>query len=165
MSTSATGVDGSVGQTAPTEPGPAQAFGLVLDAAVGTVAQKLERKVTGWLDKLDVVSGRGGPSDAVMGLTDKGLDAVAESGGVLQAAGAEGVKARVHGRSPAWAAVRAVWRAGGPAVRAAIVTAAVGAVVLLLASPALLVVYLLSWLVIAAVYRSRASRHGARAAA
>ena len=166
MSTSAIRTtDASAGQIARTSPGPAQAFGLVLDAAVGTVAVKLERKVTGWLDKLDAATGKDGSSDAIMGLTDEGLDAVAESGGVLQAAGAEGVKARVHGMSPARAAVRAVWQAGGPAVKAAIVTSVVAAVVLLLVSPALLVVYLLSWLVIAAVCRFRAARHGHRRAA
>ena len=43
-------------------------------------------------------------------------------------------------------------------MRAAIVTSGVAAVVLLLLSPALLVVYLLSWLVIAAVHRARDTR-------
>ncbi|MFC7497010.1 MULTISPECIES: hypothetical protein [unclassified Nocardioides] len=133
--------DASTDQIARTSPGPAQAFGLVLDAAVGTAAAKLERKVTGWLDR---------------------LDAVAESGGVLQAAGVEGIKARAHGRSPAWAAVRAVWQTGAPAVKAAVVTSVVAAVLLLLVSPALLVVYLLSWLVIAAVCRARAARQRRR---
>ncbi len=145
-------------QGARSSPGPAQAFGMVLDAAVGTVAAKLERKTAGWIDKLSAVAGKNQSTDAIIELTDEGLDAVAESGGVAQRAGAEGVKARVHGNSPAWAAIRAVWQAGTPAVRAAIVTSAVAAVVLLLVSPALLVVYLLSWLVIAAVSRSRATR-------
>ncbi|GAA2139967.1 hypothetical protein GCM10009844_09210 [Nocardioides koreensis] len=77
---------------------------------------------------------------------------------MAQRAGAEGVKAQMHGKSPAWAAIRGVWQAGTPAVRAAIATSAVAAVVLLLLSPVLLLVYLLSWLVIAAVYRARATR-------
>ena len=150
--------EGPRDQSAQSSPSPAQAFGMVLDAAVGTVAAKLERKTAGWIDKLSAVAGENHSTDAIDELTDAGLDAVAESGGLAQRAGAEGVKARVHGKSPAWAAIRAVWRAGTPAVRAAIVTSAVAAVVLLLVSPALLVVYLLSWLVIAAVCRSRATR-------
>lgn len=138
-------------------PSPGQAFGLVLEAAVGTVAAKLERKIAGWTDKLSSVAASKDSSDAIIGLADQGLDAVAESGGVVQAAGAEGIKAGVHGKSPLWAAIRGVWEAGTPAVRAAIVTSAVAAVVLLVVSPVLLVVYLLSWLVIAAVYRTRAT--------
>lgn len=150
--------EGPTDRSARSDPGPAEAFGMVLDAAVGSVATKLERKTAGWIDKLNAVAGKNHSSDAMMGLTDEGLDAVGESGGMAQRAGAEGVKARMHGRSPAWAAIRSVWQTGTPAVRAAIVTSAVAAVVLLLLSPALLVVYLLSWLVIAAVYRLRATR-------
>ena len=125
---------------------------------MGAVAAKLERKTAGWIDKLSAVAGGSDSSEALIGLADEGLDAVAESGGVAQRAGAEGVKAHVHGRSPAWAAIRGVWQAGTPAVRAAVVTSAVAAVVLLLLSPVLLVVYLLSWLVIAAVLRAQATR-------
>jgi hypothetical protein len=131
---------------------------MVLDAVVGTAAAKLERKTAGWIDKLDAVAGKDQSSDAIIGLADEGLDAVADSGGLAQRAGAEGVKARVHGRNPAWAAIRGVWQAGTPAVRAAIVTAGAAAVLLLLLSPALLLVYLLSLLVIAAVSRFRATR-------
>src|SRR6476659_4353646 len=138
-------------RSAGSSPGPAQAFGLVLDAVVGTVAAKLERKTAGWIERLDAVAGGSASTDALTGLADEGLDAVAESGGVAQRAGAEGVRAHLHGRSPAWAAIRGVWQAGTPAVRAAVVTSAVAAAVLL-------VVYLLSWLVIAAVLRAQASR-------
>lgn len=145
-------------QRAKTNPSPAQAFGMVLDAAVGTAAVRLERKTAGWIDKLNAIAGKNQSSDAIIGLADEGLDAVADSGGLAQRAGAEGVKARVHGKSPAWAAIRSVWQAATPAVRAAIVTAAAAAVVLLLLSPALLLVYLLSLLVIAAVSRVRATR-------
>jgi hypothetical protein len=145
-------------QSAPGATTPAQAFGIVLDAAVGTVAAKLERKTAGWVDKLNAVAGKESSSDAVVGLADEGLDAVAESGGVAQRAGAEGIKAHVHGESPLWAAVRGVWQGGTPAVRAAVATSVVAAGVLLLLSPALLLVYLLSWLVIAAVSRVRATR-------
>jgi len=145
-------------RSAGSSPGPAQAFGLVLDAVVGTVAAKLERKTAGWIDRLDAVAGGSASTDALTGLADEGLDAVAESGGVAQRAGAEGVRAHLQGRSPAWAAIRGVWQAGTPAVRAAVVTSAVAGVVLLLLSPVLLVVYLLSWLVVAAVLRAQATR-------
>lgn len=139
-------------------PTPAQAFGLALDAVVGAVAGRLERTTAGWIDRLSAVAGNKDSTDAIREMADEGLDAVAESGGVAERAGAEGVKARLRGKSPAWAAIRGVWQAGSPAVRAAIVTSGVAAVVLLLLSPALLVVYLLSWLVIAAVHRARAPR-------
>jgi hypothetical protein len=145
-------------QSAGSSPGPAQVFGLVIDAVVGTVAARLERKTADWIDRLSAVAGKKDSTEAVVGLADQGLDAVAESGGVAQRAGAEGVRARVHGGSPARAAIRSVWQAGTPAVRAAVVTSAVAAVVLLLLSPVLLVVYLLSWLVIAAVLRAQAAR-------
>ena len=103
-------------------PGPAQAFGMALNAVVGAVAGRLERKAADWIDRLEAVAG---------------------SGGLAERAGVEAMKARVQGRNPAWAAV---------------VTSAVAAIVLLLVSPALLVVYLLSWLVIAAVQRSHPPR-------
>jgi hypothetical protein len=144
-------------QTAKGRPGPAQAFGMVLNATVGSVAAKLERKTAGLIDKLGAVAGKGASSDAVVELADEGLDAVADSGGVAQRAGAEGVKAHMHGESPVWAVIRGVWQAGSPAVKAAIVTSVAAAVVLLLVSPVLLIVYLLSWLVIAAVAQSRSA--------
>jgi len=139
-------------------PSPGQAFGMALDAVVGAVAAKLERKTAGWADKLESVATKNRSSDTVTHLADAGLDAVADSGGVAQRAGAEGAKAHLHGKSPTRAAIRGAWQAGTPAVRAAIATSAIAAVVLLLLSPALLLVYLLSWLVIAAVHRSRATR-------
>jgi len=136
---------------------------MVLDAAVGTVAGKLERRTAGWVDRLNAVAGKGPSSDTVVELADEGLDAVADSGGMAQRAGAEGVKANMHGKSPAWAAIRSVWQSGTPAVRAAIVTSAVAAVLLLLLSPALGLVYLLSWLVLEAVTRSRSGQQHSRA--
>jgi hypothetical protein len=131
---------------------------MVLNAVVGAAAAKLQRTTAGVIDKLEGVAGKDKSSDVVGGLADKGLDAVAESGGAAQAAGAEGIKAGLHGKNPAWAAVRGAWNAGSPAVRAAIVTAAVGAVLLLVISPVLALVYLLSWLVIAAVHRTESTR-------
>ena len=151
-------------QSARSSLSPSQAFGLVLDSAVSTVAGRLVRTTAGWIDRLSASTDRHHSSAVGTELADAGLDAAADSGGVARRAGAEGVKAHLHGRSPAWAAVRTAWQAGSPAVRAAMVTSAVGAVVLLLLSPALALVYLLSWLVIAAVSRSRADRQPDRAA-
>lgn len=139
---------------------PAQAFSIVLDALVGTVAARLERKTAEWIDKLSAVVNKNVSSEAVLGLSDKGLDAVAGSGGAAQRGVAVGVKAHLHGRSPARAAIRGVWQAGTPAVRAAVVTSGVAAVLLLLLSPALLFVYLLSWLVITVLCRARGTRRG-----
>jgi hypothetical protein len=109
----------------------------VLDAVVGSATTAMERKVGEWTDK---------------------LNDVAEHGGAKQAAGAAGLRAELRGKNPAWAAVKGAWRGGSPAVRAAIVTAFVAMVPLFLISPVLLLVYLLSWLVIAAVMQVQASR-------
>lgn len=121
---------------------PSQAFGTVLNAIVGSVATRLERTTAGWIDRLDAVT----------------ESATSGSGGALQHAGVEGFKAHVAGKSPVRAAIRGAWEAGTPAVRAAIITAGVGAVLLLLLSPVLLLVYLLSWLVLAAVHRTQETR-------
>ncbi len=59
-------------QSAQSSPSPAQAFGMVLDAAVGTVAAKLERKTAGWIDKLSAVAGENHSTDAIDELTDAG---------------------------------------------------------------------------------------------
>ena len=155
----------STGHTAAGDFSPAQAFGMVLDAAIGNVAARLERRTAGWIHRLETVAGKGDSADGVLGLADEGLDAVADSGGVTQRAGAEGVKAHLHGKSPALAAIRGAWQAGSPAVKAAIITGAVGSVLLLVLSPALLLVYLLSLLVIAAVERARSSGRPQPAAA
>jgi len=116
---------------------PAGAFAHVLDAVVGNAATAAERKIGDWTDK---------------------LNGIAESGGAKQAAGAAGISAELRGKNPAWAAIKGAWRGGSPAVRAAIVTAIVAMVPLFLISPVLLLVYLLSWLVIAAVMRVQSSR-------
>ena len=81
-----------------------------------------------------------------------------EGGGATRKAGAEGVKASLHGKNPVWAAVKGAWEAGTPVVRAAIVAAVVSAVLLLLLSPVLLLVFLLSLLVIAAVHQARGAK-------
>ena len=141
------------------DPGsPSGAFTSVLNAAVGSAAAKLEQKVTAWSDKLDGVAGGGDSSGGMGALADEGLDELAKGGGAKEKAGAEGVKAGLHGKSPIWAAIKGAWQAGTPVVRAAIIAAVVSAILLLLLSPVLLVVYLLSLLIIAAVHRARAAK-------
>lgn len=54
-----------------------------------------------------------------------------------------GIKAGMHGKNPAWAAIKGAWRGGTSAVRAAIVAAIVSAILLL----------------IAAVHRARAAKN------
>ena len=91
-------------------------------------------------------------------LADEGLDALAQRGGAMQRAGAEGVKARLHGKNPIWAAIKGAWKAGKPVVRAAIIAALVSAILLLLLSPVLLLVFLLSLLIIAAIRKARKAK-------
>lgn len=136
---------------------PASAFTSVLNAAVGVAAGKLEEKVAGWADKLGGVAGGGDASDGLTALADDGLDALAASGGATQKAGAEGIKAHLHGRNPLWAAIRGAWQAGTPVVRAAIVAGLASSILLLLLSPVPLLVFLLSLLIFAAVQRVRAA--------
>ena len=136
---------------------PASAFTSVLNAAVGGAAANLEQRVGGWADKLNGVASGGDSPGGLAGLAEEGLDELAEGGGAKQKAGAEGVKAGLHGRNPVWAAIKGAWQGGTSAVRAAIVTAAVSAGLLLLLSPVLLLVFLLSLLIIAAVHRARAA--------
>ena len=140
------------------EHSPAGAFTSVLNAAVGSAAAKLEQRVVVWADKLDGVAGGGDSSGGLAALADEGLDELAEGGGAKEKAGAEGVKAGLHGKNPIWAAIKGAWQAGTPVVRAAIIAAVASAILLLLLSPVLLVVFLLSLLIIAAVHRVRAAK-------
>jgi hypothetical protein len=87
----------------PAAASPAGAFSSVLNAAVSGAASTMEQQVGRWTDKLN-------------GIAD---------GGAKQTAGAAGIEAAMHGKSPVWAAVKGAWRGGTPAVRAAIVAAIV----------------------------------------
>ena len=138
------------------EHSPAGAFTSVLSAAVGSTAAKLEQGVGVWADNLGGVAGDS--SGALVALADEGLDELAEGGGAKKKAGAEGVKAGLHGKNPILAAIKGAWRAGTSVVRAAIVAAVVAMILLLLLSPVLLVAFLLSLLIIAAVHRVRAAK-------
>lgn len=132
---------------------PASVFTAVLSASVGIAAEKLERKIVEWADKLDGVAAGGDSSEALIPLADAGLDGLAEGGGATEKAAAEGVKAGLHGKNPVWAAINGAWQSGTPVVRAAIITGAASAILLLLLSPVLLVLFLLSLLIVAAVHR------------
>lgn len=137
---------------------PAGAFTSVLNAAVGTAAAKLEQKVDLWAQRLDGYATRGDVSGGLAALADEGLDELAQGGSAKQRAGAEGVRAGLHGKNPVWAAIKGAWQAGTPVVRAAIVAAVASAILLLLLSPVLLLVFLLSLLIIVAVHRARATK-------
>ena len=102
---------------------PAGAFSAVLNATVGSAAAKLEERVGGWTDKLNGVAAGGASSGGLAGVADEGLDYLAEGGGAKEKAGAEGVKAGLHGKNPVWAAIKGAWQAGTPVVKAAIVAA------------------------------------------
>lgn len=154
MSSTAT----STTRTVRADHGPAEAFTSVLNAAIGSAATKLEQKVAVWSDKLDGVAGGGDSSGGLVALADAGLDELAEGGGAREKAGAEGVKAGLHGKNPIWAAIKGAWQAGTPVVRAAIIAAVASAILLLLLSPVLLLVFLVSLLIIAAVHRARAGK-------
>ena len=137
---------------------PASAFTSVLDAAVGGAAAKLEQHVGGWADKLNGLASGGDSSGGLAGLADEGLDELAEGGGAKQKAGAEGVKAGLHGRNPVWAAIKGAWSGGSSMVRAAIVAAVASLVLLLLLSPVLLLVFLLGLLIIAAATKAHSAK-------
>jgi hypothetical protein len=154
MSSTATSTTPGIGAG----PSPAGAFTSVLNATVGSAAAKLEQQVGVWTDKLNGFASGGEAVGGLAALADEGLDEVAAGGGAKQKAGAEGVKAGLHGKNPAWAAIKGAWRAGTPVVRAAIIAAIGSAILLLLVSPVLLLVFLLSLLIIAAVHRVRASK-------
>jgi hypothetical protein len=147
----------STATSTPRDQGPAGVFTSVLNAAVGSAAAILEHKVVVWTDKLNGVAAGGVSSGGLTALAGEGLDELAEDGGAKQRAGAEGVKAGLHGKNPAWAAIKGAWQAGTPVVRAAIIAGAASATLLLLLSPIVLLVFLLSLLIIAAVHRARAA--------
>ena len=140
------------------EHSPAGAFTSVLNAAVGSAAARLERRAVDLTEKLNGITRGDSSSGGLAALADEGIDALAEGGGAKEKAGAEGIKAGLHGRNPIWAAIKGAWKAGTPAVRAAIISAVVAAILLLLLSPVLLIVFLLSLLIIAAVHRARAAK-------
>jgi len=139
-----------------TQHGLASAFTSVLNAAVERAAFKLEHKVDTLAQKLNGVGAGSESSGGLAALADEGLDELGKVGGLTEKAGAEGIKAGLHGNNPVWAAVKGAWQTGTPAARAAVIAAIASAILLLLFSPVLLVVFLLSLLIVFAVHRLRA---------
>lgn len=154
MSSISTSTNGS----APALHKPGAAFGSVLNAAVGMAIAKLEQKVAVWTDKANGGSGEEAAAGGLTPIAEEGIDQLTEGGGAAEKAGAEGVKAKLEGKNPIWAAIKGAWDSGTPVVRAAIITAGVSAVVLLLVSPVLLVIFLLSLLVVSAFHRGGSAK-------
>jgi hypothetical protein len=134
---------------------PTEAFTSALNAAVGSAAVVLEKKVVGWADRLSDIASGGDPRRGLKTLADRGLGELADSGGAKQKASAEWIKATLHGKNPMWPAVKGAWEAGTPVVRAAIIAGFAAAILLLPLSPVPLLVFLLSLLILAAVQRVR----------
>src|SRR4051794_14624350 len=86
-------------------PGPAGVFTSVLGGLLGAVVSKAERKVAQWTHKLDGIAAGATDGAGPAALVDEGLDAVAEGGNTAVAAGAEAIKAGLHGQNPVWAAI------------------------------------------------------------
>ena len=146
MTTAASGTSGA--DTSPPTAG--AAFSDVLTTAIGAATAKVDA----WSSRLEaVVSGKGDAS----GVVDEVADDVAAGGGARQQAGVRGVQAGLTGRNPVWAAIKGAWAGGDTMVRAAVVAAGVGLLLLLVLSPVLLLVFLLSALVIEAVTRVRSA--------
>jgi hypothetical protein len=111
------------------------AFGSTLTAAVQSASDTVDR----WSSKLEGVAGGSG------------------SGGARQEAGVRAAKAGLQGKNPVWAAIKGAWAGGGTMTRAAVVTAGVTLLLALVLSPVLVLVFLLSALVIAAVEQVRSA--------
>jgi len=132
-------------------------FTDALNSTLGGATAKLSSKVDEWTDRLnDVASGTARKLYSEIGeQAAKGLEDATGDGGAKEQAITEGVAASLRGKNPFWASLKGAWSGGNAFVRAAIVTALVGVVLLLVLSPVLLLVFLLSLLVIAAVAKVR----------
>ena len=94
-------------------------------------------------------------------LTSKVIDVAADQlpgDGTGLAAGLSALGAKLEGKNPVRAAIESLWSNGSPAVRAAMVTAVVGMVLLLVLSPVLLLVFLISYLIFAAVRKATSDK-------
>jgi hypothetical protein len=147
--------------TASPSSSPGAAFSHVLSAAVDFAARKANQATEGWTEKLnDIASGGGPESDdgSGGGLVDDVLEEGAEGQDAKTQAGLKGARAALQGKNPVWAAIKGAWAGGSVGVKAAIVTAIVSLVLLAALSPVLLLVFLLSLLIVAAVTKLRSSQ-------
>ena len=82
------------------------------------------------------------------------LDDIAASGGAVEQAGYEGVKAGLHGKNPVWAAIMGAWAGASVKVR---IAAVLIVLLILLLAPVVLVLLLLGLLIAALVAAIRAA--------
>lgn len=142
----------SAPRTAAPPASPGAAFNNVISAALEVAASKVDN----WINKLSDASA--GIPEVPSAGGDDVADKLAEGGGATQQAGVRGVQAGLQGKNPVWAAIKGAWASASTKVRAAVVTAGVSLILLLVLSPVLLLVYVLTALILAAVSKARASK-------
>jgi hypothetical protein len=111
----------------------APALGDLGQAALRYAAAKASRKLEGWADDLNDFVANGSPTTRAI---------------------VEGLKAKLWGKNPVWAAIRGAWSAASPGLRLAVVLTLV---VTLLLAPLVLLVLVLGLLVAALVAGIRAA--------
>jgi len=109
------------------------AFGRLAEAATGAAAAKLSVKTDEWIRQLEEYAASQGPAER---------------------AGYEGLKARLLGNNPLWAAMKGAWWGASPGLR---VVAVLVLLLVLLLAPVVLVLLLLGLLLAAIVAGVRAA--------
>jgi hypothetical protein len=109
------------------------ALGRLAEAAARAAAVKLSGTTDGWIH---------------------GLEEYAASQGAAERAGYEGLKARLQGRNPVWAAMKGAWWGASPQLR---LVAVLAVVLTLLLAPVVLVLLLLGLLLAGIVAAIRAA--------
>ena len=122
-----------VAKTATTATSFASALRDLRDAAVGYAAAKASRKLEDWADDLN--------------------DLVATGGSATRAV-VEGLKAKLGGKNPVWAAIKGAWSGANPKVKLVVVLILL---ITLLLAPVVLLVLVLGLLVAALVAGIRAA--------
>ncbi|WP_426505518.1 hypothetical protein ACPPVO_47525 [Dactylosporangium sp. McL0621] len=111
----------------------ASALSDLREAALGYATAKASRKMEDWADDLnDVVASRGSTTQAVF----------------------EGLKAKLRGKNPVWAALKGAWSGTSPEVKLAVVLILI---LMLLLGPVVLLVLVLGLLIAALVAGIRAA--------
>ena len=145
----------AITSTSPEDTTPASSAGTAFSSIMGSALGVVSAKVDDWSATLEGIAG-GVPKDA-SSATDGVADELAAGGGAKQQAGIRGVQAGMEGKNPVWAAIKGAWTGGSTLVRAAVVTAGVALLLMAVVSPVLLLVFLLSALVVAAVTQARSA--------
>ncbi|MGI5246063.1 hypothetical protein [Dactylosporangium sp. CA-139066] len=124
---------GGATKCAPASTGLAPALSDLREAALGYATAKASRKADDWADDLnDFVASRGPTTQAVF----------------------EGLKAKLRGKNPVWAAIKGAWSRTSPEMKLAVVLILV---LVLLLGPVVLLVLVLGLLVAALVAGIRAA--------